>query len=214
MRKQNSRTVDKEGVVWKCADFGAVFVSLSPIQPQNLHASAQLLPYKLSCPAPPPYTSNNTSVSQIAGQWIRKELCGSAQILGLSSSPSPASNPKICTLPHNSFLINCPVPPPPYTSNNTSFSQIAGQWIRKELCGSAQILGLSSSPSPTSNPKICTLPHNSILINCPVPHHHRTRPTPLPPTTCHESFGWRRSHFFWHFSSLTAVYFVLLLFQD
>ena len=137
MRKQNSRTVDKEGVVWKCADFGAVFVSLSPIQPQNLHASAQLLPYKLSCPAPPPYTSNKTS-----------------------------------------------------------FSQIAGQWIRKELCGSAHILGLSSSPSPTSNPKICTLPHNSILINCPVPHHHRTRPTPLPPTTCHESFGWRRSHFF------------------
>ena len=43
------RTVDKEGVVWKRADFGVGCGRGRRRQPQNLRTSAQLLPYPLFC---------------------------------------------------------------------------------------------------------------------------------------------------------------------
>jgi hypothetical protein len=42
------------------------------------------------------------------GQLIRIELCGSVQILGLDVGEGDEDSPKICALPHNSFLIHCP----------------------------------------------------------------------------------------------------------
>ena len=41
------------------------------------------------------------------GQLIRIELCGSVQILGLDVGEGDEDSPKICALPHNSFLIHC-----------------------------------------------------------------------------------------------------------
>ncbi len=67
-RRRGNQSLDKasvprKGREGKVRDMNGpcVFVSLSPIQPQNLHTSAVLLPYRMSCPAPPPYTSNTTS---------------------------------------------------------------------------------------------------------------------------------------------------------
>ena len=56
-------------------------------------------------------------------------------------------------------------------------------------------------PSPPSSPKTSTTFANSFLLNYLAPHHHQTRPTPTPPTTCHESFwgGRTKKRLFWIF---------------
>jgi hypothetical protein len=101
------------------------------------------------------------------GQLIRIELCGSVQILGLDVGEGDEDSPKICALPHNSFLIHCPAIWLKEVLLDVYGGGGTGQLIRKELCGSVQILGLDAGEGDEDSPKICALPHNSFLIHCP-----------------------------------------------